>query len=376
MPQPPQKTKLLHVVGRFGIGGTERQQAELIKRLPAERYDQTVAAMEKGPFAAEVEERGIPVIEFPFTSFYNTRAVRNYFALARLIRRRRFHIIHCHNFYSNIFGTVAARLAGMKNIITSRRDLGGMFTETQLRVQRLAYRFSAAVLANSQGVKRFLIENERVPETKIHCVYNGIDTERFTPREPSSEVAQSIGIELGSPVVGMVGNLHPWKGFNVFVRAAAAVKASRPHARFLIVGDGSQRAPLQQMARELNVESELAFAGARSDIPEMLALMSVFVLSSPAEGLPNAVLEAMACGLPVVASNVGGVPETITNGETGFLVSPGDAAGFAEKILQLLNDPMHAKQMGEAGRRKVVEQFSCERLVKNMQALYDEIMRN
>jgi len=376
MPQPPQKTKLLHVVGRFDFGGTERQQAELIKRLPADRYEQTIAAMQKGAFAAEVEERGIPVIEFPFTSFYDIRAVRNYLALARLIRRERFQLVHCHNFYSNIFGTIAARLAGTRTIITSRRDLGGMFTKTQLRVQRLAYKFSAAVLANSQGVKRVLVENEQVSEAKIHCVYNGIDTDRFAPREPSADVAQSLGIAPGSPVVGKVGNLHPWKGFDVFIRIAAAVNASRPDARFLIVGDGTEHQRLKQMARELHLEQSVTFAGARGDIPEMLALMSVFVLSSPAEGLPNAVLEAMACGLPVVASNVGGVPETVSNGETGFLVSPGDAAGFAEKILQLLNDPTHARQMGEAGRRKVVEQFSCERLVENMQALYDEIIQD
>jgi len=376
MPQLPEKIKLLHVVGRFGIGGTERQQAELIKRLPADRYEQTVAAMEKGAFAAEVEQRGVPVIEFPFTSFYNIRAARNYLALARLIRRQRFHLVHCHNFYSNIFGTIAARLAGMKTIITSRRDLGGMFTKTQLRVQRLAYRFSAAVLANSQGVKRFLIENEQVPETKIHCVYNGIDTDRFTPQEPASDAAESLGIAPGSPVVGMVGNLHPWKGFDVFIRIAAAVNASRPGVRFLIVGDGPQRGALEQMARELHVEQSVTFAGARGDIPEILALMSVFVLSSPAEGLPNAVLEAMACGLPVVASNTGGVPETVNDGETGFLVLPGDTAGFAEKILQLLGDPARAKQMGQAGRRAALENFSCESLVKNTQALYDEIMQD
>jgi len=369
------KIRLLHVVNRFGVGGAERQQTELIKRLPEEGYHQVVAAMDKqGRFLEEITARDIEVNEFPFTSFYDRNAVRQFRSLARLIKQQGIQLVHCHDFYSSIFGAIAARLVGLKKVITSRYERGDLLSVPQRAVQRLAYCFSAAIITNSEATKRVMMKREYVPERKIRCIYNGTDTVRFAPGRPSTELAKSLGFPDGAPIVGTVADLFPWKGHVTFMRAAKIVHEMRTEVRFLIVGDGPDLDKLQRLAGELNIADVTIFAGPRRDIPDLLALMSVFVLSSLTEGLPNAVIEAMACACPVVATKVGGTPELIDHGENGYLIPSEDPPALAEKALRILDDPELGSKMGADARQKVLDAFSIERVVENMRGLYAELL--
>jgi glycosyltransferase involved in cell wall biosynthesis len=367
---------LLHVVDSFDAGGTERQQAELIKRLPRDRYTQVVAAMNKrGPFLPDVEACGAEVIEFPFTSFCNSNALRQMRRLAALIKERDIQIVHCHNFYANIFGSAAAKIAGTAKLVTSRRDLGNTISFAQRCAQRITFAASDAIVANSEMVKHQLMRNERVPGARIHRIYNGIDTEIFAPQERSGKLAQALGIPENATVVGMVGNLNKWKGHRDFLQAAAEVIKERSDVCFLLVGEGPERESLQTFAENHGVADVTVFAGPREDIPNVLALMDVFVLSSPKEGLPNAVIEAMACSLPVVATKAGGTVELIDEGTTGFVVPLRDTATMAEKILALINDPQTAAEMGAAARRKALDEFSTAQLIQNTEAFYAAILQ-
>jgi len=369
------RIKLLHVVGRFGVGGSERQQTELIKRLPAERYEQIIAGMQNhGHFLEEIRERGVEVVNFPFNSLYNRNALRQYRSLARLIKERGIQLIHCHDFYSNIFGAIAAKLARRKTLITSRRYMGLVFSPAQRLVQRLAYSFSAAIISNSEAVARLMVRKELVPRRKIHCIYNGIDTDRFRPLPPSAQLAESLGLLNGAPVVGTVARLHPRKGQETLIRAAATIHGKHPDVRFLIVGDGPARNDLEGLAQELGVADVVVFAGERGNVPELLALMRISVLASLTESFPNAVLEAMACALPVVATNVGGVPELVTDGETGYLVPAENPDALADRIFKILDNPGLASGMGNLARKRAVEKFSCDKLIENVEALYAQVL--
>lgn len=369
------KTRILHVVGRFGVGGYERQQAELIKRLPSERYTQTVATMEKsGPFLAEVEERGIEVIEFPFTSFYNRNAFRQYRALARLVRDRKIQIAHCHEFYSVIFGTVGCRLGGLRKIVVGRGNMGDQHSRMQRTVQMLCYKLDAAIIPNALMVKKRLIEHEGVPARKMVCIHNGIDIERFHPRPRNEELAASLGIPPGARVMGIVGTMRALKDHKTFLRAGAIIRRQFPDVHLLLVGGGELRADLERLAEELSIAQATTFAGERSDVPDLLALMNVFILTSETEGLPNAVLEAMATGLPVVATSVGGVPELVLDGETGYLIPVHNPELLAEKVMHLLGEPKLAETMGATARAMAVERFSCERFVAEMELLYQRVI--
>ena len=367
--------KLLHVVGRFGVGGSERQQTELIKRLPAERYDQVIAAMEMGGhFLEEIRERGIEVVSFPFNSLYNRNALRQYRSLARMIKQRGVQLIHCHDIYSNIFGAIAARLAHRKNLITSRRFAGTVFVPFRRLLQRVAYSFSAAIISNSEAVAHTMVKKELVPRRKIHCIHNGIDTDRFRPLPPSAELAESLGLPNGAPVVGTVARLHPLKGHQALLRAAAIIHGTHPDVRFLIVGDGPARANLERLAQELGIADVVVFAGESGNVPELLALMRVSVLASLTESLPNAVLEAMACALPVVATNVGGVPELVSEDETGYLVPTENPDALADRILKIVDNPGLASEMGALARKRAAEKFSCDKLIRNVEAVYEQII--
>jgi len=369
--------KILHVVGRFGVGGSERQQTELIKRLPPDRFSQVVATMQiTGPFFEEINERGIEVIEYPFTAFYNRTALRRYRALAGLIRERGIELVHCHDFYSNIFGTISARLAGTRRIITSRRDIGTMFSTAQRLVQRIAYGLAAAVVANSQAARDVLIRSEHLPARKIHCIYNCVDTDRFQPAPPPDGLAQSLGIPPGAPVAGIIASLRPVKGHEIFLRAAAEIHASRPEARFLIVGDGELRENLQQLAAKLSLRDAVIFAGARKDIPQLLNLMTLLVSASHSESLSNAIVEAMACGRPVVATNVGGNPELVIDDQTGYVVEPQDPHALADRALRILSHHALADRLGAAALERVRNDFTPDRLLENMQALYHSVLQN
>ncbi|HUU69630.1 MAG TPA: glycosyltransferase, partial [Planctomycetota bacterium] len=231
------KIAVLQVVNGFGMGGIERQQTEIIKRLPADRFTQIIATMRlSGPFYPEVKATGVEVVEFPFNSLRNKQAVAHYFGLARLIRQRRVHLVYCYDFYTNIWGAISVTLAGRGKLITSRGDTGRMFSKAQLAVQRMAYACASAIVPNSDLVKDIIIEKEFVPTWKIRRIYNGIDAERFAPRAASPELARSLGLPPGATVIGAVGNLHPWKGQDTLLRAAARIREVRPDAWFLLIG--------------------------------------------------------------------------------------------------------------------------------------------
>jgi len=369
------KIAVLQVVNGFGMGGIERQQTEIIKRLPADRFTQIIATMRlSGPFYPEVKATGVEVVEFPFNSLRNKQAVAHYFGLARLIRQRRVHLVYCYDFYTNIWGAISVTLAGRGKLITSRGDTGRMFSKAQLAVQRMAYACASAIVPNSDLVKDIIIEKEFVPTWKIRRIYNGIDAERFAPRAASPELARSLGLPPGATVIGAVGNLHPWKGQDTLLRAAARIREVRPDAWFLLIGEGIAQNDLQQLATQLGICEQTIFAGIRQDIPELLALMDVYVLPSQHESLPNAVMEAMACARPVVATAVGGVPELISDGVTGLLVPPGDPAAMANAVLRVLGAPALGAALGNAARERAVSKFSCDRLVENMAALYEDVL--
>ncbi|HUS58100.1 MAG TPA: glycosyltransferase, partial [Planctomycetota bacterium] len=192
--------------------------------------------------------------------------------------------------------------------------------------------------------------------------------------EPNRELARSLGLAGDAPLIGVVASLHPWKGHRMFIRAAGIVHRARPDVRFLIVGGGTELAVLQALARDVGVSEAVVFAGARKDVPELLALMSIFALSSPSEGLPNAVLEAMACARPVVATRAGGTAEVVDHGNTGYLVPVGEHAALAEKLLVMLADPARAEEMGSRGRQRALAEFSGKRLVESVTQLYEALL--
>jgi glycosyltransferase involved in cell wall biosynthesis len=296
--------------------------------------------------------------------------------LSWFLRRHKFDIVHTHDLWSNLLGVPAAWLAGVPAIVSSRRDLAhfewykGKRRVWLRRIQNL----SGTVLANATPIRDALIAEDGFAPEKLRVIHNGIEIEKF---QRSGSGREHLFPGSGDrKLIVLVGNMHTdVKGHPWLINSAPAVVREFPSTRFVLVGDGEQRAKFERQVADLGLQQNFLFLGHRADIPEILACCDIAVLPSRAEGLANAVLEYMAAGLPTVLSRVGGNTELVEHGVTGLLVPPENSPALSAALLKLLRDPSLARQMAQSGHEFTVRNFSFERLVREVDDLYTELLR-
>ncbi|MDQ3472996.1 MAG: glycosyltransferase [Acidobacteriota bacterium] len=372
------KPNVLQLIDSFIQGGTERQMVQLTRLLhESGNYHIHVACLNgSGVLRGEIDRLGFAVPEFPLTSFYNVNMIHQVRNFAALLSRWKIDIIHTHDFYSNIFGMMAAMIGGVPARIASRRETLGMRSKAQKRVERISYRIAHSVIANASAVSDQLIE-EGVRADKIAVVYNGLDLKRMEPRAGLSEKETRAMFNLPEQrkLITIVANLsHTVKDHPMFLRVAQRISSAEPGAAFLVAGEGGLIEQMQGLARDLNIEKEVFLLGRCNHVPELLAISDICVLTSTAEGFSNSILEYMAASRPVVATDVGGAREAIVEGQTGYLVPSGDDVLMADRIIGLLRDPTRAATMGKLGRRVVDEKFSCDAQLRTTEALYEDLL--
>ncbi len=344
----------------FERGGTERQMTELVSRLDPGRWDVHLVCFDaRGPWFQRAAEHAASVVEFKVTSFARPSVLRHISRFARWCRQQRIAVVQATEIYSNIFALPGAALAGVPARIGSRRGLNSDRTRGQVTLQRLAYGCATAIVANSQASARQL-QLEGVPVRKISVIQNGLDVARYVARPARPSLRK----------VTVVANLRTLKGHDVLVEASADVLRRFPDARFEFIGEGPERGALEARATALGVTHAITFAGRSDDVPARLAASDIFVLPSRSESFPNAILEAMAAGLPIVASGVGGILELVENGRTGFLVPPGEATPLAERVMHLMANPDEGAAMGAAARAEALARFSFDRMIAGFDELY------
>jgi glycosyltransferase involved in cell wall biosynthesis len=370
---------VLQLVQGFHQGGSERQAVQLTRLLLGSgHYRMHVACLNPtGGLRAEVERLCLPPIaEFPLTSFHDGNMLVQLRRFARFLRESAIDVVHTHDFYANIFGMTGAWLAGVPVRVASRRE-SAVKPALKRRVECGAYRLAHAVVANCHEVGRQL-RQEGVSGEKIVVIPNGLDALRVAlpPGVDREEARARLALHdtRGRPLVTIVANLHPVKDHETFLRAARRVHQEMPEAAFVLAGEGRLEASLRAQAAELGLEKDVKFLGPCRRIAELLAISDVCVLSSRAEGFSNAILEYMAAGRPVVATDVGGAREVMLEGETGYLVPSGNPAAMAERTLALLRDPDRARAFGERGRSIVTEGFSCAAQLARTEALYGRLL--
>lgn len=349
----------------FNAGGTERQMTELVRRLDRAEWRVEVACLNpRGAWADRVADVA-PVTVFPVTSFRQPSLLGHLWAFARWCRTRNIAVVHTTDLPSNMFGLPGAALARVPVRIANRREINPGRTAPELALQRAAYACAHKVVANCRAAAARLTL-ERVPEAKIAIVANGLDMQPFAARTARRPLRRAI----------VVANLRPEKGHDVLVDAAVEVLRRFPDARFEAIGAGPERGPLIARAQRLGVAHAFSFLGHRDDVAARLAAADIFVLPSRSESFPNGVLEAMAAGLPVVASGVGGVLELVDNGRTGLLTPPDDRFALADRLSRLMADPDLGARLGAAARAEVEARYSFERMVAAFEILYlDELTR-
>jgi len=364
------RVPVLHLIDSFRQGGSESQALNLYLEMKrSRRFDVKLACLDRsGPLLLKLhpeERERFP--EFKLTSFYDTQMARQLYRFVGLLRKNRIGVVHTHDFYTNIFGMLGAKLAEVPVRVASRRE-GPKRPRIKRLVERMAYKASHAVIANCDCIRRDLIA-EGVAAEKVVTVYNGVSIDALPP--PNMPFAYR---KSKRGVVTIVANLRPVKDHATFLRAAKRVVERCHDASFVLAGDGELRPRLGEMASALGIGDRVRFIGRCDDVASLLDRSEVCVLSSSSEGFSNSVLEYMAAGRPVVATRVGGIEEAISDGFNGFLVDVGDDVRMADRIALLLENPVRAGEMGSRSRDIVIDRFSRRHQLHRVEELYEDLL--
>lgn len=370
---------IVHVIYRLDFGGLENGLVNLINGLPEDRYRHVVVSLtDATTFRQRIERDDVQVV-----TLHKRPGIRPdlYFTLWRLFRRLRPAIVHSRNLAA-LEAQLPAGLAGVPVRIHGEHgwdveDLHG--TDRKRRwIRRRLRPWVHRYVALSRHIREYLQQQIQVSSDRIVQIYNGVDVHRFTPSAHRASLPETAPGTPGRFVVGTVGRLQAVKDQQLLIRAVSALVARRPDLRerlyLVVVGDGPEREALNALIAEGGIRGQVWMTGSRDDVPDLMRAMDLFVLPSLAEGICNTVLEAMACGRPVIATAVGGNPELLEPGVTGELVPAGEPEALADAIEVYADDPERARRHGLAARQRAETAFSLDAMVAGYQALYDELL--
>ena len=367
------RPKVLALTVGLGTGGAEKLLRLTVPLLRARGYDMRVAGLKgTGSECEAFAGLGAPCLTLGAKHRLDPRPILR---LYRLLRRERIDILHSHCFLANVAARVVGRVAGTPVVIAAHHDTDVWMGPLARFVERQTARLGTRVAACSEAVRRFAIERHGLPAATVVTLRNATAPVPAPSAADRAAARTALGAAPDDRLVGTLGRLdEPKKGLRTFVAAAARVAAAVPRARFVLIGDGAARPELERRAASYGIRDRVRFHGEVADPERLLPGLDLFVQPSLWEGFGLSVVEAMAAGLPVVASRVGGIPEAARDQIEALLVPPGDATRLAEAIVSLLRDPARAARLGAAGRRRAVEEFPVARLVDETAALYDGLL--
>lgn len=363
---------VIQVLSSMAIGGQERVALDLAAGLCRRGHRVTALSfVAGGALAQDFKQAGAAVRALPKGDGVDGRLVLR---LLRLFREDRPDVVHSHNPQPLLYAAPAARLCGVPAMVHTKHganpDRG-----RRLLLRQAAARLCGAYVAVSAETAAVAAARDRVRPPRLVTIPNGIDLSRFQPdARLRAEVRRELGLPEAAFVIGTVGRLAPEKAQGLLIAAVArllAQPATRP-VYVLVTGDGAEREALQRAAEACGGRARLL--GARRDVPRVLQAFDVFCLSSRTEGLPLVIPEAMATGLPVVSTAVGGIPSVVVEGQTGLLVPPGDEGALAQALGRLLHDPALGPRLGQAGRERALQRYSLTRMVDEYEALYRRLL--
>jgi sugar transferase (PEP-CTERM/EpsH1 system associated) len=370
------RLRVLHVIPHLFPGGTEYVLVRLIRGLGEAAFEHRICAT-RGIDTDFAAQNGLAKNQLFLAGHHDLSFQFPLFRLARYMRSFRPHVVHTRN-WGGLEAVFAARLAGVPVVIHSEHgyevdSLAGLPLRRRF-MRHVAYSAADAVFTNSRELRDYHARQAKVSLERIQVIYNGVDTNRFAPHpEIRQRVRRELGLSTESFVVGSVGRLVPIKDHGTLLQAASLLAERGIDVRVVLVGTGPTRAELERKASQLEkLSGRVHFVGASDQVPAFLNALDAFVLSSLGEGMSNTLIEAMASGLPTVATRVGGNPELIEEGRTGEFFAPGDFSSLASLLERLSRDNGLRRVLGSAARERAVSCFSFEQMVTNYRALYLE----
>ena len=360
--------RVMFLTTSLPVGGAETLLMNLVRGMDRERFSPEITCLkELGPLG-EVLAEEMPVHCNLLSGKFDLRVLPR---LVQLLKSREIDAVVTVGAGDKMFwGRLAAKLAGVPVILSALHSTG--WPDSVGKLNRWLTPITDGFIGVADAHADHLAANEGFPRERVHTIYNGVDTEKFAPHD-SKKLRQELGIDDESPIVGILAALRPEKNHELFLAGAKRILEQVPDAHFVIIGNGDRRGTLDDLAEELGIIDVVHFLGSRSDVHEILPSIDVVALTSHNEASPVSILEALSCGVPVVASRVGSVPETVLPGQTGELFEPGNLEEYLTSTVQLLLQPEHRKTLGRQGRDHVVENCSLGSMVHGYERLIESI---
>ena len=384
---PRSPVRIAYLVPRLDVGGTERALVALLEGMPGDRFEKHVLCLSGfGPLEGAVRNTGAELHDLGYA---RRRAAGNsalrtalsfpaaVWRLYRYLRARRIEVLHTMIPVCNVYGAIAGRLVGVPRLCCTKLSLGKYRDSMPMlaRMEDITGRWFHLVHCKSRGIADDVVRREPIPRGKLRIVYNGIRVEQYEAAWDRSAMLKELGVPDSAYVVGVVANLNAYKGHGDVIEAATRVAGQLPDLHLVFVGrDDGIGDEIRKQVAAAGLDARVHLVGPRSDIPRVMAALDALVSASHEEGFSNVLLEGMASGLPVVATNVGGNPEAVEDGVTGTIVPPRDPAAMASALAALARDPDAAHEMGKRGRQRARAMFSHEAMIAGMVAFYEELL--
>ena len=374
------RINILYVVDNLTFGGGERGFTQLSNALDKGRYNIFIACSPGGELENRIRDIDVQIKFMDFRKRINSRI---FIELIRIIKQENIHIVHSVGSRADFYARLAAKIAGAPIIISTLAMFVEGFDTDPLRkalyviLDRFSERFVDTFIVVSEALKHTLHTRHHIDKRKITRIYNGVELDLYSPHTKYSEsIRNEFAIQDSTPLVGTIGRCVYQKGFEYFLLAASIILRKYPDVKFILVGDGPLRTQLENMAQRLGIANSIIFTGFRNNIPKILAEMDIFVLSSVLEGLPRVVIEAMAAGKPIVATDIEGAREELNHGQEGIIVPSRNPTALAQGIIELLINRDKAKEMGLRARKKAQRLFDLKETVENIDSLYQRLIRD
>lgn len=378
-----EKIAIMYIIDMIaGLHGTEKYLLNFLRLIDKRRFSPTVVSLHSQyDVAEEFYEIGIPIIKLPIKKTCSPFSIRIYKKLYDLMKKYRIDVLETIHKTSDLIGPVIGRLAGVKVIISNRRDMGFMRTPKDQVAYRIIDRFVDRIKCNTKAAAKYFSKLERVPISKFDISYNGVEIGNYDiSAQNNKKTKEQYGIKENELVVGVLGGVKRVKGHIEFLEMAKIISETHDNVKFLVVGGGYKTEGdeyfdfIKKLSIEKGLKDKIIFTGFIKDVGRILPVFDIAVLPSYTEGCSNVLLEYMAAGKPVVATDVGGNPELVVDGVTGFIIPPRDGSVLAEKVNILLSSNETNKKMGEEGRSRTKIFFNVEEIINNEMKYYENLM--
>jgi glycosyltransferase involved in cell wall biosynthesis len=369
--RPGSPAHVIHIIGSLDTGGAERSVVNYLLHADKAEFRHSVVCFDsRGDMADAVEAAGVRVHVVRIRHRHLLSSVRG---LVDLLRREQAAVIHAHMYWAALWGRLAGRIAGVPVMIVTEHGPELWKNRWHIFVERALEHWTSRHIAVARDGREIRLRREGIREDRIVLIPNGVRIPaRARDPEARLKARQALGIDPATPIIGTVGRVVVEKGYTYLLDALQLARCEVPGLQWLAVGDGGLRPALTEQARNAGLKEAVVWAGLRSDAESLLAAMDLWVMSSIEEGLPVALLEAMAGGCPIVATRIGGIPDAVTDGKEALLVPAADAPALAAAVVGLLGDPARAAAIGDAARARAVADYSIESVARRIESIYRE----